>query len=147
MSPYRLQVTHLSAAHKRARRPVAVGQSLVEFALISTILLSLLLGMVDFGMVFYSKIVIKNAIAEGGYWAFQHPHDDITIRNVIVAEAKRQGIRLISDDIQISCAGTSGEEQTTITLSYDHPLLFTFVIPSSKVRLGDSIEMPQLGGC
>ena len=125
------------------------GQSLVEFALLATLLITLLLGLADFGLVLYTKIVLKNAIAEGGYWAFQHPHDDITVRNVIIQEAAKQGIVIPSPSsaISISCTGATGQEQTTIILSYNKPLMFTFIIPSSLVRVGDRITMPQLGGC
>lgn len=123
------------------------GQSLVEFALIATILITLLLGLADFGLAFYARTVIQNAVAEGGYWAFQHPRNDATTRNMVVQEAARQGITLQPNTITISCSGSDGTEQTTIALQYDHPLLFTFVIPSLSVRMGERTIMPQLGGC
>lgn len=123
------------------------GQSLVEFALVATLLITLLLGVADFGLAFYARIVIKNAVAEGGYWAFQHPRDDTTVREQIVNEAGKQGITITSGNITVDCAGSSGEEQTTITLTYDHPLLFTFIIPNARVRIGERMVMPQLGGC
>ena len=123
------------------------GQSLVEFALIATILITLLLGVADFGLAFRAKIVIQNAVAEGGYWAFQHPRDNTAVRNVIVQEAAKQGITVVPSNITISCSGGNNTEQTTITLQYSHPMLFTFIIPSSTVVMSERTVMPQLGGC
>lgn len=123
------------------------GQSIVEFALVATLLLTLLLGLADFGLAFYARIVIKNAVSEGGYWAFQHPRNDAAVRNQIISEAAKQGITVASGNITVDCAGAAGAEQTTITLTYNHPLLFTWLIPSSSVPIGERVVMPQLGGC
>lgn len=123
------------------------GQSLVEFALVATLLLTLLLGVADFGLAFYSRIVIKNAVSEGAYWAFQHPRNDTAVRDQIIEEAAKQGVTITSGNITIDCAGAVGQEQTTISLTYNHPLMFSFFIPSSTIRLAERTVIPQLGGC
>src|SRR5690242_2339828 len=51
-------------------RRLQQGQSLVEFALIITVLLTMLLGMVDFGLAYYSQVMIKNAVAEAATTPF-----------------------------------------------------------------------------
>ncbi|MCD6424155.1 MAG: pilus assembly protein, partial [Anaerolineales bacterium] len=41
------------------------GQSLVEFAFVLPILLLLMVAMIDFGILYYSQMVVSNAAWEG----------------------------------------------------------------------------------
>lgn len=45
------------------------GQSTVEFALVLPILLLLIFGMMDFGWLFYNKVMVNNASREGARYA------------------------------------------------------------------------------
>ena len=56
---------------RRLRRQSA--QSLTEFALILPVLMLILLGVVDFGRVFYYWTSIANAAREGARYAITHP--------------------------------------------------------------------------
>lgn len=49
------------------------GQSLVEFAILAPILLLLILGAMDFGRMFYTKIVLTNAAREGANFLALNP--------------------------------------------------------------------------
>ncbi len=49
------------------------GQSLVELAIILPLLLLILLGIIDFGRVFYSYVTITNASREGARYGALHP--------------------------------------------------------------------------
>ncbi|MEP7190065.1 MAG: TadE/TadG family type IV pilus assembly protein [Roseiflexaceae bacterium] len=123
------------------------GQSLVEFALIATVLLTMLLGMVDFAFAYYSQIVIKNAVAEGGYYAIQHPRDTAGIEAAIDTElANRSFIEKVGPPTIIPC-GTDGvgTKKTTIRVTYIHHLLFSYLVPSMQVTLTSQTEVPQLG--
>lgn len=51
------------------------GQSLVEMALLLPILLVLIIGAIEFGRLFYTKIVITNAAREGAYYLSTHISD------------------------------------------------------------------------
>lgn len=51
------------------------GQSTVEFALVLPILLMLIFGMMDFGWLFYNKVMINNASREGARYAIVHCDD------------------------------------------------------------------------
>jgi len=55
------------------RRRRKSAQSLTEFALILPILMLILLGVVDFGRVFYYWTSIANAAREGARYAITHP--------------------------------------------------------------------------
>jgi Flp pilus assembly protein TadG len=64
----------LQSPAARSHRPRASGgQSLVEFALISVPLLLLLLGLIDFGILFEKQVAQTNAARAGGRYASLHP--------------------------------------------------------------------------
>jgi Flp pilus assembly protein TadG len=63
---------HRDAAGPNRRRRQS-AQSLTEFALILPILMLILLGVVDFGRVFYYWTSIANAAREGARYAITHP--------------------------------------------------------------------------
>ena len=123
------------------------GQSLVEFALIVTLLLTMLLGMVDFAFAYYSQVVIRNAVAEGGYYAIQHPGDTAGIEAAIDAElANRQFIQKVGSPSIVVCGTDAvGGKQTSINVTYRHNLLFSYLVPSMQVTLKSQTAVPQLG--
>lgn len=133
----------MSMKHKR----YVGGQSLVEFALIATLLISLVLAVVDFGRAYYTQVQIKNAVAQGGYFAIQNPQNDSGIRTQIKQGLPSLNPALQDSDIAINRTCTSGSEETHIAVTYQHSLLFSFIIPSASVTLGDETTVPQLGRC
>lgn len=77
------------------------GQSLVEMALLLPILLVLVIGAIEFGRLFYTKIVITNAAREGAYYLSTHINDynGVTAPNTLLAaqnDAKNSGISSIT---------------------------------------------------
>lgn len=72
------------------------GQSLVEFAIVAPLLLLLVLGAMDFGRMFYAKIVITNAAREGANYLSRFPkdadNDFAEMINVIETEATSSGV-------------------------------------------------------
>ena len=81
----------------------ALGQSLVEFALVTPILLLVFAGAADFGRAFYAYVAIENAAKEGALYGARAPLCDDTSpgsctdpNNVVWRvqnELKDQGIR------------------------------------------------------
>jgi Flp pilus assembly protein TadG len=138
-------VKHMIYRHEK-------GQALIEFLLVVTLLVTLLLGIVDFSLAYYTQVAVKNAVAEAGYYANQHPRDDDGIRASI-----RQQLADLSDvadsgidqdsNIVIDRDCTANAEQTTIRMTYEHQLLFNWIISSGKVTLSAQTVVPQLGGC
>ena len=51
------------------------GQSIVEIALLLPVLLLMLLGLVDFGRVYYVMVALKDAAQEGAAYAAARPND------------------------------------------------------------------------
>jgi Flp pilus assembly protein TadG len=123
------------------------GQSVVEFALIITVLLTMLLGMVDFALAYYSQVMIKNAVAEGGYYAIQHPGDTAGIEAAIDLElANRPFIQKVGHPTIVVCGSdVLGAKQTSIDVTYTHHLLFSYLVPSMQVTLTSQTVVPQLG--
>jgi hypothetical protein len=119
------------------------GQSLIEFVLVVTLFVTLLLGVVDFALAYYTQVTIKNAVAEAGYYANQHPHDD----DGIPASIRQQLADLVdvgdsgidqNSNIVINHGCTSGAGRTTISMTYQHTLLFN--------RPGDYVGGADAGG-
>lgn len=123
------------------------GQSIVEFALVVTVLFTMLMGMVDFSLAYYSQVVIKNAVAEGGYYAIQHPGDTVGIEAAIDKElANRPFIQKVGSDTIVVCGtDAAGGKQTSIDVTYRHNLLFSYLVPSMQVTLKSQTVVPQLG--
>jgi Flp pilus assembly protein TadG len=123
------------------------GQSLVEMALLSTLLVTLLLGAVDFARAYQAQVAIKNAIAEAGYFAAQNPGDDAGIVRAVKAELSGFEPAIEDGNIAITRSCAAGAEQTVVRLQYDYQLLFSFVVPGAAVMLGSETTVPQMGGC
>src|SRR5439155_411108 len=57
------------------------GQSLVEFALVLPLMVTVMLGIVDFGFVFFVRGSVENAAREGARYGSIHPSDVSGITN------------------------------------------------------------------
>src|SRR4051794_38715295 len=59
------------------------GQSLVELAVCTPMLMLLLLGTLDVGRVFFDYISMRNAVVEGATYGTRHPSDTGGIQQVV----------------------------------------------------------------
>lgn len=126
------------------------GQSLVEFTLIGSLLIAMLLGMFDFAMAYNSQMILRGAVAEGAYYIAQFPgeesgaesrirmnleplpgYDDPT-RTVIVIDPQ---------------ACMNRRQDTIVTVTYEHEFLFSSVVQVPRVTLTNSMTVPQFGPC
>lgn len=87
------------------------GQALVELALILPLILLLILGAMDFGRMFYHKIVITNAAREGANYLSRN-HDEIPETLVLINSYSAN-------------AGVVLESLTDITANYN-PINITY---------------------
>ena len=55
------------------------GQGLLEFALVISLLLLLVFGIIDFARVFFGYATMSNGVREGARYAIVHPNDDAGI--------------------------------------------------------------------
>ena len=119
---------------RRLRRQT--GSNLVEFALVSPLLLVLVFGIVDFSLALYDKAVVTNASREGARagMVYRYPDrvDDTEIQTVI---NNYLGSRLVNFGgspptvtITRGGAGSSGDSLTvTVQYFYNHVAIANFI--------------------
>jgi hypothetical protein len=121
----------------------APGQSLVELVLLVPLLLTMILSMVDFSLAYATHVQIRNAVAEGGYYAAQNPGDLNGVRGQILHELRDLNPAITAADITITpCIAGSNGPETAIAIEYDHALIF-----GPSVTLNNATTVPQFGGC
>ena len=92
------------------------GQSLMEMALIIPILLVLIIGALEFGRLFFSKVVITNAAREGAYYLSIHPSDYASGTNAVQTEASNSGIPDVSVVITPKNCCSQGQYSIEVTV-------------------------------
>jgi len=129
------------------KKPLA--QSLVEFALVLPMLLLLILGAMDFGRMFYAKMVLTNAAREGAnYLAFhQNDKDDGYVNTfaAIEAEGNSSNVEVLLGDVEYLDCCTLAEKvgvkiTKTIDLIFDG-ILQSFGLLSGPVELTSTVWM------
>lgn len=132
------------------------GQSLVEFALVIPILLTLVLVAVDFGRIYFTTIQVANAAREAAAYGAQFPTDSTGMLSRANAERNSQTQSgqqntLTSSNVSaacktpggssISCSAASGGSGTgnTLTVSVNTP--FTFLTPFITNLFGGSMTI------
>jgi Flp pilus assembly protein TadG len=125
------------------------GQALVEFALTATLLITLLLGIFDFGRAYYTQVQIKNAVGDAGYYAIQHEGDTSNIKKMVTRQLSNLNPPINENtNIQVDVPNCdTGVNQTHIKVTYTYNLIFSWIVPSAQVTLGDETYVPQLDTC
>jgi Flp pilus assembly protein TadG len=107
---------------KRARRRGERGQNILEFALIAPIFLSLVFGIVDFGLGLRAWISITNAAREGARVGAIRGDCDAIKQQVIDTSGGLVDPGTVDDQVTIDpagCDGTAGDS-VTVTVSYEY---------------------------
>jgi Flp pilus assembly protein TadG len=124
------------------------GQALVEFALMATLLITLLLGIFDFGRAYYTQVQIKNAVGDAGYYAIQHEGDTDNIKQMVIRQLGSLNPAITTGNIDVTSPSCStGVNQTHIKVTYTYHLIFSWIVPAAQVTLGDETYVPQLDTC
>lgn len=123
-----------------SQRPRRRGQALLELAVVVPVLLVLLLGVLQFGIINNATIVLSQLSREGGRYAAAHANDnsggtdpDSKINDHIRVAA--QGTVIDYKDIQKNITITPGKKSRTvgqpITVSITYPMAKKFFVPKS----------------
>lgn len=124
----------------------------MEFALVLPILLMLIVSAIEFGRLFYTKIVITNAAREGAYYMATH-HENVGVvtdaTSAAVTEASNSGIPNITVGITPSSGWLPGDSVTvTVNTTVENVLiisylgnLFSISKSSNSFNLSSSVEM------
>lgn len=100
------------------------GAALVEFAIISTVLMILMFGIIDFGRALYTKNSLTNAAREGGRYAavILNPQANMTaIQDTVIAHmSPLGGATLTRDEVSVVFNEVAGKLQS-VTTTIDYP--------------------------
>ncbi len=83
------------------------GLAAIEFALLSTILLTVLMGLVDYGMAMFRKIELENAVRSGAQYALLRGHDSSVISTVVKDSTNLSDVTVSSVCLCTDPAGNS----------------------------------------
>jgi TadE-like protein/Prokaryotic N-terminal methylation motif len=125
--------------HSKSER----GQSLVEFAISLVILLMLLAGAAEFGIVFFQYVQLRDAAQEGALYGSTNPSDINGIKARIRASSDKpldlQNDPLVVINISIDGDGKACEGRgLTVTVSYTHHVFMPF-IPRTEIPLNATV--------
>ncbi len=125
------------------------AQALVEFALVLPLLLLLVLGAMDLGRMFYTKMVLTNAAREGANYLAYFPEDAnngyVDTFAAIYDEANSSNVEVVDTDVTYSACCTRGlPVEVTITkivdLIFDN-ILQSFGLLGGPVQLTSTVKM------
>jgi len=126
------------------------AQALVEFALVLPILLVLILGVMDFGRMFYTKMILTNAAREGANYLAYFPEDAnngyVDTFTAISDEARSSNVEVIDTDVTFpdDCCTRGLPVEVTITKIVDlifDSFLQSFGLLGGPVQLTSTVKM------
>jgi Flp pilus assembly protein TadG len=97
------------------------GQSLIEFALLLPLLLVLIVSAIEFGRLFYTKIVITNAAREGAYYYATNPSEytltDLEDQAELAARAEAANSGVSVNEVEFAPTGSGMFSKIEVTVS------------------------------
>ena len=107
------------------------GAVIVEFAILLPFLLSILVGTVEFGLLFYNKQVLTNASREGARAGISSLYTETQIKDIVVNYSNGRLItfgvvpNVILNDVAVVGASGSYPDKLNVSLTYK----YTFLVP------------------
>ena len=118
--------------HRRVRNNLIRsdrGAAAVEFALLIVILIMLISGIVQFGIIFNYYVSITHAAREGARWAaLEKPVDEVITKTIDAATDLNP--KLTADNIEVDPVTRTIENQgepATVTITYTVPIRMPFL--------------------
>ncbi len=116
------------------------GASAVEFALVLPILILLVMGIIQFGIIFNNYISITHAAREGVRWAALR-ENEIIVKEKAIDAAPSLNPPLTIDNINVSITNPTPDDQgkpVSVKVQYDVPIdvpIVDIFFPSSNLTL------------
>ena len=137
---------------KHLHRSNQNAQALVELALLLPILMILIVGALEFGRLWSTKIILTNAAREGAYFLSTHADYCTTSNGVITSaktvsvsqnEATNGGLALSTADVSIAGTCTFGSAVTVTTTTKVDGLLILGLLGNAdrSITLTSSVKM------
>ena len=126
------------------------GQGLVELILVFPLLLLVLLGIIDFGRVYFAYVTITNASREGARYASSCPSDLVEIKNRVVRETSGL-VEIRMDDITVYPSG--GEIAVRVANDFrasffaQLPFVRDYFTPGGVLTIRAQTVMPIISTC
>jgi Flp pilus assembly protein TadG len=148
--PMRIATLRRPTADRDRARARARGQSLVEFPLVLTPLFLLILGVVQFGLIFNSYVTMTNAAREGARTGTIYVYDrtlskaqNDTARNAAIRTSVLASMNLLAKTSPQFAGGSTWTANGTIFTNGD--MTITYVLPGgvteSDPRVGQTITV------
>lgn len=125
------------------------GASAVEFALVAPLLLFIVFGIIDFGVVFAQNLAINNAAREGARFGAVRGNTCEAITDKVVDSSQSIALDGVAEgDVAIApgcgadgpCTGSAEGDRITVTVTHEAPFLVPLPLP------GDWAESVTLTG-
>ena len=84
------------------------GVSSIEFAIVGSFLTFLLLGTLDFGMLFFQEMQIANAAQAGADYAMAHAYNATNVTSAAQGATNLSAVTVNPSTMLCGCPGTSG---------------------------------------
>ena len=137
------------AHQKNCKAPPA--QALVEVAILLPMLLLLVLGAMDFGRMFFTKIALTNAAREGANYLTYYPEDKNSNYTATYEEISHEILKnkivdpsLVTTDLPVNCCTRGNYVEITVRIT-DIPLIFGGLyrqfLPDGTLDLASTVRM------
>lgn len=130
------------------------GQSMVETALVLPFLIVIIIGIIDFGWLFFNKLTIANCAREGARYAatvyYELPSEDRqakfeeAVENKLVATSIPSGSVITVSNPNVPTPPNTETGYVTVTVQCDVPLLtpmFGMFFEDNKCPMESSVTM------
>lgn len=106
------------------------GQSLIELAISFVFLMYLLGGAVEFGIIFFQYVQLKDAAQEGALYGSMFPYDTVSIQDR-VRNSSQFPINLTNSDVEVFVSYPDGSlcegNGITVNVVYLHKVFMPFI--------------------
>lgn len=120
------------------------GVASVELAIVLPLLLLLIFGTIEFGLLFYNKQVITNASREGVRAGIAYAGTTVVrqiVRDYCQSKLVGLGDPITITDSNITITPPDAQNDLTVTVSFDYPLFFAPLIGIDQATLTASTVM------
>jgi hypothetical protein len=109
------------------RKSTEIGQTLVEYALMLSFLLTLTFASLEFGRAIYARNTITYAAMEGARYAMTHPFDVAGTQQRVVDSSVM--LTLAPEDVTVQCSPCTRGSPITVSVTYHFVSNFSLVVP------------------
>ena len=128
------------------------GLGAVELGFIAPVLLTLLLGVLDFGMAFWQQMEIANAADAGAQWGMSNAYSDTSIRTVAQSATNLAANVNVSSTNPCGCASDTGVASgygnpPSCTACPDGTTAQTYIVVNTRMCYSTLFHWPGLTYC